>query len=329
MKKIVVTGGAGYIGSVLTKELLDIGCKTVVLDKMSFGQKLPRDLLDHPRFDFVKGDIRHIEDLVEALKGADCVIHLACIVGDPACNLNRDDTISTNFESTKTLVEIAKYRKVRRIIFASTASVYGKTVNLADEKTETNPLSLYAKTKLDSEKIILQSYRYGITPVVLRLSTVFGVSDRMRFDLVLNFLTAKAIREKKVDIFGGMQYRPLIHVRDVAEAFAKTMKADAKIIEGEIFNVGAEENEIRIIDLANLIKSEYPKTRMIIHKASTDERNYRLSFKKIQKRLNFFPKYDLLYGIREVGSLLTSRKIKNYKEDRYYNVQYYQKNSRL
>lgn len=328
-KRIVVTGGMGYVGSVLVRELLNKGHEVVVLDKLVFDQEVPAFFKNKSTFSFIKGDIRHIEDLMETLKDVDVVVHLASIVGDPSCDLDYDETISTNFESTKLLVEIAKFRRVKRIIFASTASVYGHTRNIVTEKSKTNPLSLYAKTKLDSEKVILKANTSDLESVVLRLSTVFGWSERMRFDLVLNFLTAMTYYEKTFNVFGGKQYRPLIHVVDVARSILMVINSSKVKVAGQIFNVGSANNNVKIIRLAKLIKRKYPMVNFEIKRQETDKRDYRLDYSKSQKVLGFKAKYSLDYGIDEVFKMLKKGKIKDYKKDKYYNVKYLYKNSNI
>jgi nucleoside-diphosphate-sugar epimerase len=328
-RRVVVTGGLGYIGYVLVEELLRKGDEVVVLDKLVFGQKVPAKLLRRPSFSFVKGDIRHIEDLMEALREADVVVHLASIVGDPSCELDYDETISTNVESTKLLLEIAKFRNVQRIIFASTASVYGTTRVIATEKRSTKPLSLYARTKLDSEKIILKSKKSDMETVVLRLATVYGWSERMRYDLVLNFMVARAFHEGKIEVYGGQQYRPLIHVRDAARAFMLVLDSSKKKVDGEIFNVGNEEDTVRIVDLAKSVKKRFTEAQLKVHRKEKDQRDYRLDFEKIRKSLGYYTKYDILYGVDEIRRMLKKGNVKDYKEDKYYNVKYLYKNTNL
>jgi len=211
---ILVTGGAGYIGSHLVKKLLSRDYKVRVIDNLMFGEEGIRPFLNKRNFEFIKGDIRHIEDLVEAMRDVYAVIDLAAIVGEPACEVDHNATLTINYESTKALIEIAKYCKVKRFIFASTCSVYGRSSSILDEKAKLKPLSLYAESKMKSEEVLLDNSGNKLVPTILRLSTIYGVSPRMRFDLVVNILAVKAITEGRIGIYGGRQWRPNLHVRD-------------------------------------------------------------------------------------------------------------------
>ena len=195
-RRILVTGGAGYVGSHLTRLLLERGYRVRVLDKLAWGGEAIAEFAQAPRFELHRGDIRHIEDLVAALVDCSGVAHLAGIVGDPACEKDPDATFGVNLEATRAIVDVARYRRVERFVFASTCSVYGAAEDdWINEGSLLNPVSLYAETNLQSERIILDALRDADTlPTVLRFGTVYGLSARMRFDLVVNIMTAKAVR---------------------------------------------------------------------------------------------------------------------------------------
>ncbi|MBP7928076.1 NAD-dependent epimerase/dehydratase, partial [Patescibacteria group bacterium] len=253
--KILVTGGAGYVGHFVTKKLLEAGHTVTVLDNLSYGNIGISPFMEHDRFSFVFGDIGNLKSMVKSVKGQDAVIALAAIVGDPACNLDEDETIKTNFLSTKILADVCDYYGVKRIVFASSCSVYGDTKDaIADENFQLNPLSLYARTRVMSEEILLDSSR-NISPVILRLSTVFGASKRMRFDLVVNFLTAMAYKKGKFTVFGGNQWRPNLHVQDAADIFIQALFiADEALSKHRIYNVGMSSNNLTIDEMAEIAK---------------------------------------------------------------------------
>ncbi|MDV2502423.1 MAG: SDR family oxidoreductase [bacterium] len=319
---VLVTGGAGYIGSHLVRKLLDRGKEVIVLDNLSYGDQGLQAVRKHPRLRFFQGDICDIKAVVKAVKGCRTVIALAAIVGDPACALNEDDTNSTNYEATKVLVEVALASGMERFIFASSCSVYGANSKLLlNEGSWVNPVSLYARTRVMSEKMILE--RSGsMTAVILRLATVFGWSERMRFDLVANILTAKAVTEGKIQIFGGEQLRPLIHVQDAADAFILAAKAPEGEVDREIFNVGGDDLNFTIYDIGKRVATCVPGTNIEVHPLEEDARDYRVSFGKIRHLLAFEPQFSLEDGVREVAHALQAGRIDNYTDEVYYNVRY-------
>ena len=225
MKKILVTGGAGYLGSHVVKQLLDNDYKVRVLDDLSFGQIGIKKIKSNPNFELIKGDIRDLQSVLKSMEGVDGVIHLAGIVGDPASKIDPILSTEINYLSTKLVVDSALYFNIKQFVFASTCSVYGASNNdILNEKSKVNPVSIYADTKLKSEKIILDSYGKNFNPVIFRTGTLFGFSDRMRFDLAINFLSAQATKNNKITIEGGKQWRPFIHVHDAARAYLAALE---------------------------------------------------------------------------------------------------------
>jgi len=325
MVRILLTGGGGYIGSVLARELLKKGMNVRMLDKFLFGKESLFGISDHPNLEVMEGDIRHIEDLAIAAKNTDAVIHLAAIVGGPACDEDPELAIQVNREATKALVEICKHRKVRRLIFASTCSVYGATKNIANEKTKVNPLSLYAQSKVEAEKIILSRHDNKLVPCILRLGTVYGLSNRMRFDLVLNILAAKAVMEREIKIYGGEQWRPLIHVKDAANAFVACLEAEEELVNKAVFNVGSNEQNFQIMELGQLVKKCVPGTEMYHLADAVDKRTYRVSFDKIREILGYRTKGTPEKGVKEIKETLENGMICDYKNEKYYNVRHYYK----
>lgn len=319
ISNVVVLGGAGYIGSVLVHKLLNHGYYVTVLDSLLYGDEGIRNFYHNSKFELIKGDIRNISDIVKALEFADAVVHLAAIVGDPACDLNERLTIQINQISTRVIAEIAKGFGVKRFIFASTCSVYGASERILDESSLTNPLSLYAQTKLESEKILLKLADENFAPVILRLATVYGMSPRPRFDLIVNLLTMKALLERKIEIYGGDQWRPFVHVEDVAESILKCLEAPIEVIRGQVFNVGSNEQNYQISEIGKIIKSIIPDTELIHVKENIDKRNYKVSFDKIHKKLGFYPRLTLKDGILEIKQSIENGYISDPREAKYFN----------
>jgi nucleoside-diphosphate-sugar epimerase len=249
------------------------------------------------------------------------VLHLAGIVGDPACNVDFTATITVNHEATKSLVEICKRFNVKRLIFASSCSVYGASKDIIlNEGSFLNPISSYAKTQIDSEQIILDSIGSDIVPTMLRFGTVYGMSDRMRFDLVVNILTAKAVMEGAMTVFHGETWRPMIHVDDAANSYITVLEAPDELVNREIFNVGSNSQNYQMIELGRLVEQAIPGSQLEQVSINEDERNYRVSFDKISNLLGYKTEKTVLDGIEEIADSLRNGKIKNYKDDIYYNV---------
>ena len=303
MKNILVVGGAGYIGGALTDRLTDYNLR--VYDNLLYDNVYRKPV------DFVFGDIRDTTKLYKQLEWADAVIWLAAIVGDPACNLNQDLTVDINERSVKWLCD----NYDGRIVFISTCSVYGFNDKLLDEESELNPLSLYAWTKLNSEK-----HLEGKDAIIFRLGTVYGLGDiysRLRMDLVVNILTAHALKLKKITVYGGEQHRPLIHVKDIGLAIEKVVDQN---ITG-VFNLHSLNTTV--IKIADLIKTHFPK--LIIETTGVkfqDNRSYMVSSEKAHKQFNFKAIYTLDDGITEIKQLIESGRIKEVFGSNYSNVEH-------
>ncbi|RAP33985.1 hypothetical protein DID77_02155 [Candidatus Marinamargulisbacteria bacterium SCGC AG-439-L15] len=319
-KRILVTGGAGYIGIHLISILVENGFHVKVLDNFTYGDLAIKKYKNHPQVDLINGDIANIRDVANCVKDVDSIIALAALVGDPACGINAEETLNLNYEATKILIELANFYNVQRIVFASSCSVYGANdKDFLNEESQLNPVSLYAKTRIMSEEVIVD--RCGkVKPVILRLSTVFGLSDRMRFDLVVNLLTAKAIVDGKFQIFGGDQWRPFIHCKDVATAFYLAATADQNNLNHTIYNVGANDLNFQLKDIGTFVKEELPDCTYDIISNDDDARNYKVNFDRIQTDLNFTPHYNLKTGIKEMANAIKKDpKLKQYQETAYSN----------
>ncbi|TSC92547.1 MAG: NAD-dependent epimerase/dehydratase, partial [Candidatus Berkelbacteria bacterium Licking1014_85] len=318
VKKILLVGGAGYLGSVLCRKLLNRRYKVRVLDNLTYGDEGIKALYKNKNFEFFKGDIRNISDLVEAIKGMDAVIHLAAIVGDPACAVDSEETLEINYLATKTITETCKYLQINRFIFASTCSVYGQNSSsdqkLAEE-SPLNPVSLYAETKIKCEKSILEAADENFSPTILRMATLYGYSPLMRFDLAINFLTAGALFNKKITIFGGNQWRPWLHLEDTAQAYIACLEAPIEKVGGTIFNLLSE--NYKIIEVGNIINSICPGVKIEISKKITDKRSYNVSFNKISRVLNYQPKKKIIDGVTEIKNVIKRGLIRDYKDPKY------------
>lgn len=319
LHNVTVIGGAGYIGSVLVRKLLKQGYNVTVLDALLYGDESIRDLYDHPSFEFIHGDFRNIEMVVRALQYADAVVHLGALVGDPACALDEKLTLEINLAATRMIAEAARGFGVQRFIFASTCSVYGASDQILDEHSALNPVSLYARTKIDSERVLLALNDDHFAPVILRFATVYGLSPRPRFDLVINLLAARAVVEKQITIFGGEQWRPFIHVDDAAEAILKCLEAPIHAVKSQIFNVGSNDQNYQIAQLGHIIKEIVPDVEVVIQGNDVDKRNYRVSFSKIRKHLGFIPRYTVFDGILEIKYAIESGRIRDYRDIHYNN----------
>lgn len=319
IRNVSVIGGAGYMGSVLVRKLIELGYNVTVLDALLYGDKSIGSLLGRPGFELIHDDFRNIEAVVRALQYADVVVHLGALVGDPACALNEKLTVEVNLAATRMIAEAARGFSVQRFIFASTCSVYGASDQILDERSALNPVSLYARTKIDSERVLLALSDDRFSPVILRFGTIYGLSPRPRFDLVINLLAARAVCEKSITIFGGDQWRPFIHVDDAAKAIIKCLEAPLAAVRGQIFNVGSDDQNYQIYRIGETIKQLMPEVQ-IVHKGDdVDWRNYHVSFAKIRKHLGFVPQRTVAEGILEIRAAIEQGHIEDYRDARYSN----------
>lgn len=306
--RVLVTGGSGYIGSLTVEELLKKGHQPVVFDMFYWGRQALQPYIE--QVDIIEGDCRNSKDIIYALENIDAIIHLAGIVGEFACASNHKAHFSINVESTRTLVNCCtdpELDLVRDFIFASSCSVYGNVKGLYDEVTEetpTAPLSSYAYAKLQSEKILFDRAKeiQHFHPTALRLTTVFGWSNRPRLDLVTNLFAYKAWKEKKIKVFGdGEQYRSLIHVRDIARAFVETLEAPRFMRSGKIFHLGEENNNMSIKQIAQTVKKFIPDTEVEFSTSKpTDRRDYRINCQKLKNTIGWKAEYSVEDGVQEM-----------------------------
>jgi nucleoside-diphosphate-sugar epimerase len=323
MSKVLVTGGAGYVGCVLVPKLLDAGYSLVVYDLMLFGSEgLPR----HPNLRVIKGDIRNIPAFSAALDGVHSVIHLASISNDPSFELDPALSRSINYDCFELMVVACKSAAVKRFIYASTSSVYG--VSDAPEVTEEHPLvplTDYNKYKGLCEPILLWHQSPEFTTVIIRPATVCGYSPRMRFDLSVNILTNHAVNRGVITVFGGSQKRPNIHIDDLAELYVQLLKFPDTMIDGGIFNAGYQ--NYTIAELAGMVRSvvehEMPEKAPIRIETtpSNDPRSYHVSSKKIAEKLGYTPKRSVEDAVRDICNAFKAGKLPDsLTDDRYVNV---------
>ncbi len=321
MQTVLITGGAGYLGSILTEKLLQEGYRVKVLDNFTYGSTGVKHLMKNKNIKIVKRDMRDLQIVLDTMNDVDAVIHLAAIVGDPASQLDPQKAFETNYLATKMLVDVSKHLGVQRFLFASTCSVYGvSNGRMLKETSKLKPLSLYAQSKLRSESVILDSMNKHFCPTIFRMGTLFGLSERMRFDLVINLFVAQAIKKKTISIEGGRQWRPFLHVSDAAESYILALQLPAARVRG-VYNVGSENLNHQIVELGELVRRVIPDVR-IKHKNIVDKRDYKVSFEKIRKELGFTPKYTVIDGIREIHHAFKSGMFSNWLSPIYYNNRY-------
>ncbi len=319
MKRVLVTGGAGYIGTYIVNRLLKKGYHVVVLDSLIYGEDGLKTFKDNPNCTFIKGDITSEADLEKAIDGCEGVIALAAIVGDPARAVNEDVTYKVNYKANELLVTKCIEHNVDRVVFASSCSVYGQSNGkYITEESPLAPVSLYAETRITSEQVLLRNQNH-FTPVILRLSTVYGYGERMRFDLGVNIMTGRAAKGQSVEIHGGSQWRPFIHADDAARAFIMALEAPKEKVHGQIFNVGSNNSNYQIDQIGEFIKKTIPDAMVQLSKTIVDTRNYHVSFDKIKNALGYEVEKTLLDGVEEIYDFAKQNDIDIY-DHKFHNV---------
>ena len=319
---VLVTGGAGYIGSLVCRDLLKLGHKVIAFDKLLFGTSSLSTLGDsYPnQFKFIQGDISDRKTVSNCLQHSDVVIHLAAIVGDLACSTDADQTIKTNVDATKELARQADEAGLERLLFSSSCSVYGINKEWSDESSPAHSISLYSQTKLDAEDFLLTSEFNSLDVSILRCGTTFGLSPRMRFDLVVNYLAKQALKERSIKIFGGEQWRPFVHVHDVATVFSSIALAESwDNIRGQIINVGSNANNYQLKEIAKLLEEIFPELEIDYLQSKEDQRSYRVRFDKLSEIIGTQPTTDLRVGINEIADAIQSGRFADIDEPKYYN----------
>ena len=311
----LVIGGLGYIGSGVVLDLLNKGSKVSVLDCCMFGDDVLKKFSKFSNFSFIKGYASDVILLGKLLKENSKVVHLAGLVGDPACAFSQKDTRYFNIKTTNIIKDLCFEYEIQRLIFASSCSVYGKTNELCHEKSSTNPVSLYAQTKLDSEKELMES---KIDTKILRFSTIFGPAERLRFDLVVNLFIAQAYYDKKITVFGGDQERPFLHVKDASNSIMNFLNYKITNTQ-DVYNVGCDELNSTINEIAQLIEKNITGSSISLSSENVDARNYAVSFKKYK---NLFPdeKFStVLESINQFNEIFKQKEIR-FRDNVYSNL---------
>jgi nucleoside-diphosphate-sugar epimerase len=323
-KTILVTGGAGYIGSVLVRQLLQQGARIRVVDALRSGGESIIALLDDPNFEFVRADVRDEETMREALRGVDYAVHLAAIVGDPACAQLPDLARSVNLDASKQFYRLSEEAGVERFVFASTCSNYGKMEHedkYLDETAPLRPVSLYAETKVSVEKFLLgQPKTNSCKPTSLRFATVYGLSPRVRFDLTVNQFTKELALGRRLVVYGEQFWRPYCHVQDLARSVGAALSASPDKVAFDVFNVGDTEENYQKQAIVDIIEHELSEVNIEYVEKEEDPRDYRVDFSKIGDRLGFEITRTVPDGVREIRNIVQDGFILNPDEPRYFNV---------
>ena len=323
-KKVLVTGGAGYIGSVLVRTLLDKGFYVRALDSLKFGGEALYDVAQHPKFEFMKGDLRNDAEIDRALEGMDHVAHLAAIVGDPACSKFPEEAEEVNWTASVRLFEKAEEAGIKRFVFASTCSNYGKMSDpnsFVDEESELRPVSLYAELKVKFENFLLKEKRKSkMSATALRFSTVYGFSPRIRFDLTVNEFTRNVCMTGEQEIWGPQFNRPYCHVDDLARSVMLVLQSPKKKVRANVFNVGDTKENYSKRMLMEEIQKLIPGAKAIYVERTEDPRDYRVNCDKIRDELGFSITKKVPDGIREIATLIRSGLITDAYSSKFRNV---------
>lgn len=324
-KKILVTGGAGYVGAVLVPKLLKEGFEVVVLDLYIYGDDVLSSVKGHPHLQEIKGDLRNEQVVRDALKGVDTVIHLACISNDPSYELNPTLGKSINYDAMVTLVDVSKELGVKRFVYASSSSVYGvKEEENVSEDLPLEPLTDYSKYKALGEEYLLKKRSPGFVVLILRPATVCGYSPRLRLDLSVNILTNHAVNKQKITVFGGAQKRPNIHIEDMTDLYVQCMRFPDEKIDGKIFNAGYQ--NLMMQDIAEVVKNTVKRDMGfsqvdIVTSPTDDNRSYHISSDKIKRELGFVPKHTIEDAVHDLCVAFNQKKItESFNNIRYFNI---------
>lgn len=313
---VLILGGAGYIGSILSEYLKQRGDKAIIFDNFLYEENRSKIKGE----EIINGDIRNIDDLIPAIERADAVVNLAAISNDPASDLQPKLTWEVNYKANETIAALCKSTG-KRIVYASSCSVYGFAESGEfNEESQLNPVTLYARTKMLSEGPYLQK---DVNGIVLRFATVYGYSPKPRFDLVVNTMIGTSYFKNKIIVNGGNQWRPVVHVKDVASSIYLALHA--KENKYRVYNVGSNEQNYQIATLANLVHQKLPDVTVIHNETSIDNRSYKVNFSRIAKDLGFKVNYGVVDAVDEIYTAFKIGIIKNMDEDVYYRVKYLMK----
>jgi len=325
LNRVLVTGGAGYVGAVLVPKLLEAGYKVTVLDLYLYGEDVLKDCRGNPGLREVKGDIRDSTAVELALEGCDSVIHLACISNDPSFELNPDLGRSINLDAFVPLVRAAKRADVKRFVYASSSSVYGIKEGVeVTEDLPLDPLTDYSKFKAECEVLLEKERAPGFITVTIRPATVCGYSPRQRLDVVVNILTNLGWNKGEVSVFGGAQLRPNIHIEDMTDAYLLLLSAADKAVDGKVFNAGYENHSV--MQLAEMVQRNVGQHVKLEVRPTNDMRSYHVSSKKIKDELGFEASHSIEDAVVDLIKAFKAGKLPDSLEDpRYFNIKMMQK----
>jgi nucleoside-diphosphate-sugar epimerase len=318
--RVLVTGGAGYVGSNLVPKLLNAGYEVSVLDLYLYGEDLFASHRGNPALREIKGDLRNAADVARALEGCDAVIHLACISNDPSFDLDPALGRSINYDCFRPLVRAARDGGVKRFIYASSSSVYGiKNTQDVTEDLPLEPLTDYSKYKAMCEDVLNEERQPGFVCVTLRPATICGYAPRLRLDLTVNILTNHAVNNGKITVFGGEQLRPNLHVEDMTDLYLQLLEADDAAVDGKTWNAGYHNLKVR--EIADLVRERIGPQIDIVVTPSDDHRSYHVSSQKIARELGFVARHTVSDAIQDLKRAFEAGKIANSMTDtRYYNI---------